>query len=925
MLQTVKSFAFLISLTFSCLTFASPTKKIDPSPTPDNLIALEDALAGPNLVGLVYLDMDYLLRLEKNFVGEEDPLALPTSTGKNSQINSSFLMFLGQSGLNVSESIDYIIGGFFAHDKDKGGEVQITLGNFPINKLTAHWKTSQDIKQTEINGRSAWVWSPVDIDTCKPSRPQILIAEKNRLITGDPESITRFLKRMDHAKPQQNLSYWRSYRKDKLFSFAVFLPKNVKDVPENGFIRMMAQSMQEKMMPVTGLYGGGMVTWDPAGVDLELLLESADKAWNREQHQEIQAWKKKTLQGIDKEFKSVKNLLSYLDSKATDKKLIVQAKINEALVKDIGGVFQEGIHWFASALSSSMSITEINEISTEDKIRPFKEVNQYDNIPAPEDLDPFDATANPNKSYSATTGPFGIRIKGISLNTEQPGVIDLDLEVVSSSIPGLEINSFGKEGEGIGAWFRVTHVFNKNRKELLKEELCGKNRNSKAVILQKGFRSVEVKRIKKTPTIRKLIQDKPRWSNLTLEVLQGTKTVHLKPGTRLSEISMIEGEINIQLPSSITKKKIQSPFKNKVIQTGGLRIKMKPSPKDSVSFIASGNVGNLLETRALNKSGKYLQNSSSMSSPLFFGKGINKNQQFRGKPKSVEFVFANKTSKKTYPFKFKFKRPTYPAGSFFKTVSVKTQNRRSFLNQKVSTPKRKVCSNGSLEFRSRPFYICMDPYIRIQSNWKIPGKVVAGSLLVHSQDSPAIIHNFSAVELAIEKVIIQDDNRSLTKTLAVKDKQFLNLSSNYVFPLKGDQVRIKAGPVKEEDEHLIPVGFEGSLNIRLPRKLDSFRLDLFSLGSTAQSSNGLKARFTGVSEKGIRMELEGPRETLVHFTPLSLRGKPLSQKNPRIEKVDSEGQAVWQAEVQAPPETRYIDIVFAPEQDTWKIPFRLQK
>jgi hypothetical protein len=924
MLRIFKIFALLIPFTVASLALASPTKKINPLATPKNLMMLEDALAGPDLVGLVYLDMDYFLRLEKAFMGEEDPLALPTSTGRDSKANTSFLNFLGDSGINVSESVDYIIGGFFARDKNKGGQVQIALGNFPVETLTQYWKTSKDVKQTEIDGRTAWLWSPVDTDTCKPSRPEILIAEKDRLITGDPETVSWFLKRMDQPKAQQDLSYWRNYRKGKLFSFAVFLPKNLKDIPENGFIRMMAQSMQERMVPVKGLYGGATVTWDPTGVDLELLLESTDAAWNWEQHQEIQKWKKKTLKGIEKEFKSVKNLLSYIDSKATDDKLILQAKINEALVKDISGVFQEGVHWFASALSSSMSISNDGNTSGEKTI-PYKEVNQYKNIPRPKDLDPFDATANPDKSFATTTGPFGIQVKGISLNSKEAGVVDLDLEVVSSSIPKLEINSFAEEGEGTGAWFRVTHVFSKNGKELLREELCGKDRNSKAVALQKGFWNVDVKRVKKTPAIRKLIKDKPRWSNLTLDVLKGDKTVHLKPGTRLSDIATIEGEVSIQLPSNIAKNRIKAPFKNKVVQTGELRIKMKSAASDTVSFTASGKVNHLLETRALNKSGKYLQSSSSMSSRLFFGKGSNKNKQFRGQPKTVEFVVARETSKKTYPFQFKFQRPAYPASPFFKSVSVETQSRRAFLSQRVSTPKRKVCSNGSLEFQSRPFYICLNQSIHMQSKWKKPGKYATGSFLVHSADTAAITNNLSAAQLTVEKVIVKDGSNPTVKTLSVKDAQFLNLSSNYVSPLKGDQLRIEAGPVKEENESLTPVGFKGYLKIRLPRKLSSFRLDLFTLGSSAQSSNGLKAKFTGVSEKGIRMEIEGPRETLVHFIPLNLRGKSLTQKDPRIEKMESEGKTIWQAEVQAPPETRYMDIVFAPQQDTWEIPFHLEK
>ncbi len=924
MLRIFNVVVLLIALTVAGSGFAKSTKKAEPQPTPQSLLALEDALATPDLAGLVYLDMDYFLRLEKAFIGEEDPLALPTSTGNGNKTNTSFLKFLGDSGIDLSKSVDYIIGGFYARDKNKKHQVQIALGNFSVETLTEYWKTNKDVKQTEINGRTAWLWSPIDTDTCKPSRPEILVAEKNRLITGDPETVSRFLKRGDNAKAEQDLSSWRNYRTGKLFSLAVFLPKNLKEIPEDGFLRMMAQSMQEKMAPVTGFYSGGTITWDPAGIDLELLLESTDAAWNREQHQEIQKWKKKTIQGIEKEFKSLKNLLSYLDSKATDDKLILQAKINEALVKDIKGVFQEGVDWFASALSSSMSISGDNEASSE-KILPHKDVNQYKNIPRPEDLDPFDTMANPNESYAAATGPFGIQVKEISLHPEQPGVVNLGLEVVSSSVPKLEINSFAKEGEGTGAWLRVTHVLSKSGKELLRDEPCGKDRNSKSVALQRGFRNVEVKRVKKTPTIRKLMQNKPRWSNLTLDVLQGTKTVHLKPGTRLSDIATIEGEVSIQLPSNVVKKRIPAPFKNKVVQSGGFRIKMKSAASDSVSFIASGKVNRLLETRALNRSGKYLQSAGSMSSPLFFGKGVNKSNQFRGKPKTVEFVLAGQISKKTYPFQFKFQRPARPADPFFKPVSVETQSRRAFRNQRASTPKQKVCSYGSIEFRSRPFYICMNQSIRVQSKWKQPGKYASGSFLVHSPDNEAIFNNLSAAQLIVEKVIVKDGNNPATKNLSVKDEQFLNLSSNYVFPLKGDQVRIEAGPVKEEDENLTPVGFEGYLNIRLPRKLKSFRLDLFSLGSKAQSPNGLKAKFTGIGENGVRMEIEGPRETLVHFTPLNLRGKPLNQKNPRIKKMDVEGKNVWQAEVQAPPETRYMDIVFASQQDTWKIPFRLQK
>ena len=44
-----------------------------------------------------------------------------------------------------------------------------------------------------------------------------------------------------------------------------------------------------------------------------------------------------------------------------------------------------------------------------------------------------------------------------------------------------------------------------------------------------------------------------------------------------------------------------------------------------------------------------------------------------------------------------------------------------------------------------------------------------------------------------------------------------------------------------------------------------------------------------------------------------------------IKETDSEKKTVWQAEVRVPPETRYMEIVYAPRQDTWQVPFHIEK
>ena len=72
-----------------------------------------------------------------------------------------------------------------------------------------------------------------------------------------------------------------------------------------------------------------------------------------------------------------------------------------------------------------------------------------------------------------------ITIKNISMYEKEEDVIELELEATSSHIPKINIDAFSNYAEGSGAWFNVTHVFDKNGNEILREENCGKDRNTK--------------------------------------------------------------------------------------------------------------------------------------------------------------------------------------------------------------------------------------------------------------------------------------------------------------------------------------------------------------------------------------------------------------------------------------------------------------
>jgi len=921
MKKYIKLVVLLLPLVAAGWAYASLSKKVEPRTTPKVVTNLENALASPDLVGLYYLDMDYILRLESALYGKPDPFALPTKVSNQGKANNSFLTFLGNSGLKINESVDYIVGGFIAHEKEVGN-IQVALGHFPINELNQHWKQNKQVEATEISGRPAWIWTPVDPDTCKKSRPEILVAEGDRLITGDEETVKWFLQRSPDLPPAQDLTFWRNYRKGKLFGFGLFLPKRLQDISQNPFVRMLARAAQENMVPVTGIYSGATVTWVPSGVNIEMLIQSTDSAWNKEQHQTLQEWKKKTIQKIDNDFKTTKNLFGYLDSKADDKQLVLEIKINESLIKDISTVIKEGVQWFASSMSSSMSVSGMDSGSGEKTI-PDDKVNHYRQIHGPKGLDPFDVHASSRETFSTTAGPFGIQLTGISIHPTENDVIELETRVTSSPIPNMEYDQTADFGEGAGAWLIINRVLDQRGRNLLREESCGRERNSKHATLHKGFRQMDIKRARKTPAIKRLIEKNSGWSTVTAETLQGTKSFRLKPGAKMSQIAWIEGEVVVQLPTQVTKHRVQAPFKDKVVEASSVRIKLKEGSPDSLSYTTSGEIDRLIDTRALNGSGKYISYSSSVSSPIMFGDGVNSDRRFHGKPKTAEFVLAKNISRETYPFKMKFKRPAGSKNDFMQSVRVSAGSKNSFMGKRYPKPKRAVCRNNQVARKEGPFYLCLGN-LEFRKAWGKKRIDASGMLMVNGPNSPELTDNLSAVQFKFYRAIAQDKSSRKKTTLKGKDEHFANLSKNYTHPFKGEQLYINMGPIQEGTDNLDLLGYEGHMTIRMPRRLSSFRLDLNDLGNSVQGPDGWSARFTGIKDNVVLFDLEGPREKLVQFIPRSAKGKPLKQADAEVKRSESD-ENVWKAKVKVPAETRLIDIIFATKQDSWNMPFHLEK
>ena len=115
-------------------------------------------------------------------------------------------------------------------------------------------------------------------------------------------------------------------------------------------------------------------------------------------------------------------------------------------------------------------------------------------------------------------------------------------------------------------------------------------------------------------------------------------------------------------------------------------------------------------------------------------------------------------------------------------------------------------------------------------------------------------------------------------------------------------------------------GATGQVIIRLPRAFERLSFDLSQLGVQRAAANGLKATLKEISRGSLRLQLEGPRDSVVRIIAADENNQPLATANESITR-DLRDPNAWAVSLNVSAKPRHVHVMYASSVETIEKPF----
>ena len=865
-------------------------QSFQPPTVPPTVAAAEDALALPEMFGLMHLNVEYAVSVERTILGPEDVDALLAPGDGEPSLRAN----LQQEGVDIRESLDHMVAGVFLAD-GTAGLAAILLGDFPVDTLLEVLPRHYQVEPATIGQADGYLLTSQDIDTCEVSEPVALYVTPHRILVGSPSFVTRVLARIEsHSPPAQELGAWRAFREAKVLSLTFLgFPEDLGEALENPFARAATKAAAEELSPVESLYVGASVEAFPPGIQLDSTVHAVSSEWPSETAASFRGWRQELKQDRGKELPTLARLQEHLTVEADGTQLSVGLSLGRRFIEDLGAVVGELIRSaFSSAGLKAQGKTEPQEA---ERTIPPEQVLTYVPSQSHDDLGPFDETQNPSYEAGVPSGPFGMRIKALRVVEEDPGVVEIEVEAASSEIQNIEIDTMHQAKEHSRVQLLVTQVRGRDGANLLREEPCGKDRNGLGAELRPVPRSTYVD---------------GKW--IQYSAVSGSKTVRLKQGVVLSDVKSLEGFVRLRLPTRTEVHRVKTPFDGEVVETDQVRVKFAAGSPQEVKYELSGQVDRTLAIRAQNDAGEYLAHAGSLGSQRFLGRGKTIAKKFRGNPSTAEVVIVTEEVVREYPFQLTPIEPEFGRWEFPKPYRVTESSRAEFQRQSGRADDEAACGAEEPTTVVGPFALCSPS---VQTLW---GGRVWGRFRLLAPKSTALEKNLSAVEVRLESAQSAGPEGE-QRTVPIRIHEFVHLEARQGKRYLQDNASLSGEGSDELKDQQIG-GVKGRIVLRLPEQLDQFTLDVTELGNEAAHPIGLSARLVEFSSESLHFEIEGPRERIVQFRPLDAQGVGLSTLSPQLEVLEENR---WRGSVRVSGRPQKLEIVFASEQDRLEYSFAL--
>lgn len=839
-------------------------KAITPENLPQQVINAEEAIADSGTIAIASIDMSFIRRIDKMFSQVKDPSPLPAShQSDEDEEEPSLFEKLEKQGIDLIASTDQALASI-SIKSGKPAYSFVLFGRYSQAKLKQALAKHYLVENSSDN-YLLLEKLPDDInkdDPCaKPVKNSTVIkhaleVKSNRIVLTQQDAMPALLKRLaGNARAGISLDKWRQFRQGKAVAAALMTPGQAKkgavDLPSALILGALSEQ------PLQDIYAGAVVSVIPSpGFAFTIDAHSKEATWPLEFKNSYDKWANDAINELQ-DMPTLAGLIKQLSVKAEGTMLRIKTIATQQTLDNLEKIPGE----FMQMAFSGVFDRGDTKAATAEKILKDSEVEKY--IPQFDlaSVKTFDAT---NEFYQPDyiAGPFAVRLKKIGLLDTDQSVIELSVGVDGKGFENLSGELMHKSDHSPVTSLSISSVEDATGNNLLREELCGKRRNSVAESL--------------SSTRDKLFENN-EWIAKSIKVA-GNKSVRLKPNVFLSQVAKIKGEIEVRAATRTRTQTLKPPFKGKTVENKKVRMYLRKGSPGAVKYTLSGDIGRILAVRAKNDKGQYLSSAGSSSS----GKKTKRiSKRFSGKVASIEVVIAEEMKSQKYPFEISQVIPKYGKKGNGKKVEMKVTSKSRFQREYKKVVYENECKDKQTK-KVGAFMVCLNKF---GDRW---GRETGGEFDVIAPYEEALQNDMSAVVLSIDSVTTDTGEQiKFTKSDNVKFEYKFDASYNDKKKdweirnrrLRGAYVKVFSDDEKLKNKKIASI--KGSLTVRLAKSPKFIDLDADGLG-IVQTRDGLTANISAFEDWNTYIDIRGKADKVMRFMPLAKDGTVLSTGNDRI-------------------------------------------
>jgi hypothetical protein len=857
----------------------------------DTVPLAEQALATPEAVVLAGINVKQAAFLERWLIGAP-PGGAARSTVAAPLGERSLIDHLQAARVDPRRDIDYVLAALYPAAAALPGRAIALAGRFDPTVINAYLAQTLHGKRLAGVEPESYEVTLTDPASCQPTGSWLVTVAPGWILIADRASHAALLSRLLHPAERADggLDWWRPLARADVLSIGIRNPAGLEGATPTPMLKAAAQGIAVKADAFEHVYLGFRIKAVPLAGEARLVIDAKDEARAFEQ---ITGWQRAISQSRARWAEALPSLAALYDSvaiRSEGARNTVEVTVDRGTIANVRHVATEAMSAVLGGFGADVKTQPISAQPERIDRNPAK----FEAATTPAQLMPYDQSAMFAEKVDKVEGPFGVRLDEIRQGAAADAGLELVIAAFAGGIPNIT-------GDGARTRLFIDSVKAQGGQELLQHQECGRHRNSEAA----DFTSASAPR------------------------LQATKTVQLVAGADARAIERIDGHVALRWPTRTETIRLAHPAPNTLIEKDGVALRITKVAGGSVGYEVTGERDRLLALRALNAAGQPLDRTMMVASDFLFGDGRTVQADYAGSVDAVEVVLAAEEHELTYRFALSdlsLTGDTHPAmqdeapefqpyGEPALRHDFATPAKGHRETWRTLPPLEKPQPHLAMA-QLEPFELSLD---KAQSFFAL--KLDFG---VRGPDAPDFRRRFNFGELRLTRVELKDGTvltppaagDGEAKATAWQPKwsapvRFMLTPKQGVLSTSADlMIGSKAKP--EELRSL-----SGSLDVRLPLKIEALRLDDLSVGQSAERQD-ITVAVAARTRRSLTFQVNQGGDRVVYIRLFNAQGETVAFMGPQITD-RPDGSTRFELSPLNPPAR--AEIVLASEIESRSLPF----